>query len=309
VGDFDGDCISDILLSHAGMFFGNGDGTFKNPDQQLSLNNVFGAKQGDFNNDTKPDLLYRDFTGGMQIAFGGGKGLFNSSSGVWPVRMATNNDGWGIGDINMDGILDIVFSYTEGAYSYVASALGIGQYGEFSYGPVIGATATSVRFVSDWTPVIGDINADGYPDVVAPMAYQQGTPYVGVMLSNGPGSHVYSQGLIPEFPTVISKLILADFNGDGRKDIIRSNKWVHPYEGYDKEEILQVYLADAQGKFPAQPTDFVKFPIIFTSATRKMVSADFNGDGRADIALVHVGVKGMTVFLSGGPFTCAGWTL
>jgi hypothetical protein len=89
----------------------------------------------------------------------------------------------------------------------------------------------------------------------------------------------YSLQLVYRMP----QLFVQDFNGDGRADLIAA--W---------QDHLAVYLQDAAGRFPAQPSKTFHLDIrtdqekarrsIFVSP----LVADLNGDGRADLILTKM---------------------
>jgi hypothetical protein len=119
--DFNGDGLTDIVFENPDGFVGvwfmnNGPdlvsaSTF-NPDNVGDPRwHIVGT--GDFNNDTKTDLLYQHEDGTLAVWFMDGKNLISASL----LNPSFPGDGWhvgGTGDINRDGKRDIVFQHNDG---------------------------------------------------------------------------------------------------------------------------------------------------------------------------------------------------
>src|ERR1700738_46780 len=75
-------------------------------------------------------------------------------------------------------------------------------------------------------------------------------------------------------------LVVADFNGDGRPDVIRGQ---------------QVFLSNTNGTFAASTTISVGKNVLFSI----LAAADFNGDGKADL-LVSANQTFLYVLLGNG---------
>ncbi|MFN7996637.1 MAG: VCBS repeat-containing protein [Bryobacteraceae bacterium] len=115
---------------------------------------------------------------------------------------------------------------------------------------------------------IGDFNNDGSPD----FAVEEGG-VIEVLVGNGRGGFV-SKGSFPESElssfAFVSALLLADFNGDGLLDVAAA-------DGFDDN--VPVLLGNGDGTL-GEPR-----LIVGGGHTAAAVSADFNADGRPDIAL------------------------
>jgi len=128
-----------------------------------------------------------------------------------------------------------------------------------------------------------DLNGDGKLDVVVGDNIHSS---VLVYLSNGPGTFA-SPASFPIFPlsgnTVISSISLADFNNDGKVDML-----VFTDEGASPE----LLLGDGLGGFSA-PISTSIFGIPQGSIVFSSIVADFNCDGFPDVATL-VNVSGVT---------------
>ncbi|MBI4893761.1 MAG: VCBS repeat-containing protein, partial [Acidobacteria bacterium] len=211
-----------------------------------------GSAAGDFNRDGFTDLVVVNaLSGNYSVLLGNGSGTFllvsNIAIGTYPHSVAS-------ADLNADGKLDLVVT----AEYEVRVLLGNGD-GTFSLVTVL-HPGQGARF-----PVVADFNRDGKPDL-AIAVYTGGN--VSLYQGNGNGTF-QSPAVYPNAYT--TKILLGDFNRDGNPDVISTR-------GYD-DGTVKVWLGTGAGTLQGG----AEFPD--TLQYLDAVTADFNGDGRLDLAL------------------------
>jgi hypothetical protein len=174
---------------------------------------------------------------------------------------------------------------------------GIANYlsnGDGTFRPVY-----SVQSGTDWASwptahaITGDFNGDGRADIAVTSS---GLGGIASYLSNGDGTFrpVYSVQSGTDWASWPSAhAITGDFNGDGRADIAVISSGLGG---------IASYLSNGDGTFRAVYSAQSGFNWA-DSPTAKIVSGDFNGDGRADIAVTSDGLGGIGVYLSNGDGT------
>jgi hypothetical protein len=137
---------------------------------------------------------------------------------------------------------------------------------------------------------IGDLNGDGRADVV--IANHRST--IGVLLASGGGfgpATNYVSGLSPYQENFPKDIAIADFNGDGWADLAVGNR--DSYVGS-----LGLLMNKGDGTFA---------PVVELPGAGKspgaVVTSDFNGDGKADLAVTsHDGLIRVLLGQVGGSF-------
>ncbi len=227
---------------------------------------------GDFNEDGKVDIATA--SGGITVALGNGDGSFTTPVGYGAV---SNTRNLVVYDINGDGHLDIVAvgsNAVSNFQSYVAVLLGNGD-GTFQ-------PAQTFYAGHDCEDVaVGDLNGDGYPDVITVNA---GDNQVGIFLGNGSGTFQANS------PIGVSGglygVAVADLNGDGNLDIVATT-------GVG----MSILLGTGNASFATA------VPYAAGLVAKQAVIGDFNGDGKLDIATANFTDNDMTVMLGNGDGT------
>jgi hypothetical protein len=254
---------------------------------------AFEVIAGDLNGDQTVDLM-----AGGKVLLGNPEGTFQPALDSGVVGIPT------LADFNRDGRLDAVSHGSNGFDVQLGNGDGTFQpsqtYG-YGYGVGAGGGAWAVR----------DINNDGNPDVVedryqVDVVYDgEGgifgvyySDYVDVFLGDGAGGLAFSSSIGPYNTTqnssgYSSSLVLGEFNGDGRLDIVLAS-------AHSGEQSGVVLLGNGDGTFQAVPSSGYNSPA--------QLVGDFNGDHRLDIARlgnVQLG-NGDGTFQSPQPYSSPG---
>jgi hypothetical protein len=168
------------------------------------------------------------------------------------------------GDLNGDGAPDLVVANNASNNVSVLLNQGNGSYAAAVQYP-LGACAQSVA--------LGDLNGDNHPDlaVASPCSGN-----VAVLLGSGDGSFAPAVQYGAGGPLHV--VLLGELDGNQRPDLVILDR--------DNRQIRSL-LNDGSGAFaPAQ------FVLDFADYPRDFDVADFNGDGRLDLALILVDMSG-----------------
>lgn len=222
----------------------------------------------DINNDTYDDIIVSCNGDTSVYVFTNTHPGFTSKRykvGLKPGKLVT-------ADVNKDGLMDIC-GINEGDHTiFVLTNSGSGLYNPavFYDNVVQGANI-----------ITGDINNDGYPDLMVGNYYS--SMNVTVFVNKGDGT--YNAPFICAAGASISHLVSADFNGDGYADLAISN-------ALNREIWTYLGAANATLSFnnkynTAQQTVF-------------MTVVDYNADSKLDIVSVGVGAGTFTVMPGNG---------
>jgi hypothetical protein len=252
------------------------------------MNSPSGIQAGDFNGDGKPDiaLLNTDLSTNkvvISIFLNNGDGTFRA-----PVNNVLENpsDTFAVGDFDRNGTLDIVVAEVISDSQYIGVFLGNGD-GTFSQGTSFPGPPNCLYIA------VGDLRRDGRLDLVATGSFSLN---VEVFLGNGDGTFQPPASYASYYANWAA---VADFNGDGKPDLIVSSSG---FNGYVSGTV-SILLGNGDGTFQPQ----VVFPATASSDTA--VVGDFNGDHKLDVVDLdrHLGYMvtllntGTTVFSPTSP--------
>jgi hypothetical protein len=276
LGDFNrsghqGLAIGLIESQAAAIFFGKGDGTFTNSD---TLANTAGADTmslaaADFNADGNLDLIaLNTLDGGSPVTLlGYGHGAFNAL----PQNISTYGPALAVGDFNRDGKLDLlIYSFNvETGTGGVTVFLGNGD-GTFTQGASLNASG----FVT-----VADFNSDDKLDVAV---CDNATNMVTIFLGDGTGNFTSSASLaVGNEPYAI---VAGDFDNDGKLDLAIADFG---------DNSVTLLLGNGDGTF----TSASGSPYAVGMGPFGISAADFNGDGKLDLATANLSDGTVSILL------------
>ncbi|MEM7133418.1 MAG: integrin alpha [Chloroflexota bacterium] len=328
-GDVNGDGYDDVIVSAIGMmdtfnYLGkvlvyHGSATGLGVSPAWSSVGAWGhgdygwsvSTAGDVNGDGYDDIIigqirYNGHNGRVYLFYGSPTGLASSPAWTYEGYLSSGELGWSVstaGDVNSDGFSDIVVGVPgkSQAYLFYGSVSGLSsQQDRILYGEQAGD-----RFGHS-TSLAGDINADGYDDIVIGAPYhiesssvQTGKIYVYFGSSDGienspSWTMIGDVAAFSLFGWAVSHA--GDVNNDGYADIIASAKSYY-YAGVGSVGKAYAFYGTSNG-LPSSPSwevwgdinDYnqrsMEFGISLDAA------GDINGDGFDDIV---VGARGALI--------------
>jgi glucose/arabinose dehydrogenase len=266
-GDFNADGLLDIVAANqasndVSVLLANGPGTY---DSAVGYSTCVGAhevKVADLNNNGILDLAVACWGGSvMNVLLGNGDGTFQEAI---TFDVGSNPHALVIGDLNGNGIQDIAVANNGSANVSVL----IGN----SDGTFAAATAYSAG-AGPHSIDIGDFSGDGNLDLVTA---NDGSDSVSIFLGNGDGTFqpqvMYSVGEMPKGVRV------ADLTADGILDIVTANTFGNYGSPTPVDTSISVLRGVGDGTFEtAESFEVNQTPF-------GVALADFNGDGKIDVA-------------------------
>ncbi len=290
IGDFNNDGNLDLAFAnherkYLTVLFGNGHGSFtaapKSPFPVEVIPHTHGIATGDFNNDGRLDLVTDSWGNDkIEILFGDSINGFKTPGtffkvGKHPYQRIR------VGDINNDGNTDIITTNLEG--DNVTILLGDGK-GNFN-------DATGSPFPCGNSPfgfAIGDVNADGKPDLAiinspASTTDRTGKNGLTVLIGDGTGKFTIMKGSPFEAGNIPNRVAIGDVNGDGVNDIVTSDN------GNDK---IYLFLMNKEGTVSSRSV------ITVGNHPKGVAIADLNGDGKGDIVVCNNADNDISIIMS-----------
>ena len=249
---------------------------------------------GDFNNDGLRDVVTTGNGHVLQVYLGTRDGGFVPTSAV-PSLTPGDTIGWlKSGDVNNDGIPDLVFGSSGG--TRMATYLGNGDGTFRQASPVL--TEVTGNYITN--TALADLNGDGKLDAMVSIVLASGdtvSASLGVCFGDGTGKFTFNLNtVIPiglPYPGFRSEFTapLGDFDGDGKLDVLVSTTSVS-----DGRQTLTLYRGKGNGTFTAGP-------VVYAGVDFSMVDfliRDFNGDGKLDFLGYTSGQSSAYLYLGNG---------
>ncbi len=270
-GGFDGDGKTDLVVARGPSLFlllGDGAGGFREAGAIGPTGAVdsrfYSLVTGDFNGDGKPDLAALlvpwPYSGPPVVVV-----LLNLGGGSFATRPSLTVDAGNslvAADFDGDGRTDLVVDECGGGAFFLSNGDGT-----FAPPRSFAGGATSACLYVRSASNVGDLNGDGFPDLVQTWSYKSLGFGVRVLLGDGRGNFTLAAGsnffnVLPGGPRSVA---IRDFDGDGFADV-----------AVGAQDSVAVMRGDGTGSLgpPAY------FP---ASAPYAVIGADFDGDGRPDL--------------------------
>jgi hypothetical protein len=299
-GDLNGDGCADIVSSNGSsndvsVLLGQGDGTFAPAASYAVGASPTHVAIADLDADGVADLAVtnsQSHTASILIGVGDGSFLpaQTFATGGNPQRVV-------VADVTGDAALDLMIVIS----NYPSSHGSVNVFSGLGDGSFVAAASYSVgAYPFDLEAV--DLNHDGQLDLAVANTYAYAYPQnysVSVLLADGAGGFLpnveYAAGINP------IQIASADFNGEGNIDLAVTNGIGGNPSPTDQD--VSIFLGDGAGH--------VVHSVFLDTGLHGngIVTADFDGDGRADLAIANQSGHDVSVVYGQGDGTFTGHEL
>lgn len=300
-GDFNNDGKQDLAAaiysgSKISIFLGNGSGSFS-AGTPVSITAPNYVLVGDFNADGNKDLAvgsnYK-----ISIFLGTGAGTFGaptvySNINYGPIYMT-------LADVNSDGIQDILCT-TIGGSKYYYVLIGVGN-GTFVASSHYAGYADDVTCLAS-----GDVNSDGFPDIIFPTGSMITGYAAEVAFGNGTSNFTsipyVANSTYYNIPSGGNQhMAMGDFNEDGKLDVAE----LMMDQATGTSSLNSVFISLNSGVAGSYYNSVTSIPV---GANPAFVGvADFNMDNHKDLIVLNSGGNSFTILAGNGlgNFSAAG---
>jgi hypothetical protein len=287
VGDVNGDGFADVLVQDYKqkllIYPGGAGGLSPVLPVDVSQGGLFGffgvVPAGDLNGDGYGDALLKDIEGKLRPLLGGPGGLTMSGLSTIPcTNSASSASLTSVGDLNGDGFPDFAAGACKNdpvgkVYVLLGTKDGLppaptlelaGEAGKAGFGG-------SVRSA-------GDVNGDGFADLLVSMGGGQVGVYLGSAAGVGPSPATVLAASDPG-SGIGGGTGVGDVNGDGFDDVAVVQSW----DGPGMDNAVLVYLGGPSGVESGPQVTLKTSPTVSFGVA--VLGGDFDGDGFYDVAV------------------------
>lgn len=264
--DINGDGHVDIAFASnqnygsVGVFLGQGNGNFNdatyfNTNAQPSL-----LVLGDWDQDGNQDIALTTATG-IDLMYGHGDGSFTYTTTLSPDLSVGSIAS---ADLNGDGILDLAVSVDSQAQLAVFSGKGGGEFENPRFYNVDYPLSTGI--------VAGDLNGDGYPDIIATHAattYLSSDQQFSISVFFGTNSGIFQDAVYYQAGRGNPSVQVGDLNQDGHLDVVTGSV----------DNMLVTLFNKGDGALQSNTS------YLANSAAWSIHVNDFNGDAIQDLVI------------------------
>jgi len=286
-GDFNGDGRVDLVIAnhetqHVTVLLGDGQGALapapSSPVTVFVRPHVHGVAAGDFNGDGNLDLVTDSWAEDrLVVLFGDGKGGF-AAPGTYVAVGKHPYQRVRVADLNHDGKADIISPNLEGDNVTILLGDGTGKFRQPAGSPFPCGD-------SPFNVAIGDVNADGKPDLAivnspSSTSDRSGQDGLTILIGDGLGAFTkmtgspFVTGTFPNIPAI------GDVDGDGVADVAVSNP--------DGDKIT-VFRMSRKGAVASRAA------LSVPGHPKGLVLRDLNGDEKAEIVTTNNSSDSVTV--------------
>ncbi|MDO5632775.1 MAG: VCBS repeat-containing protein [Paracoccus sp. (in: a-proteobacteria)] len=225
---------------------------------------------GDFDGDGDLDVAVAVEYGVNRLYLNDGGGRLRWVEGAFG-NVAHDNEHVRAADFDGDGLLDLVFVVEDGAHHQLYLGRPDGQFEDAS--DRLPATSEGNALA------IGDVNGDGWPDIVIGNSAEGGGTARNFLWINNPARPGHFIDASDDLPTPVDDeaqgIALADLDGDGDLDMVIANQ----------TPANRLLLNDSHGRF-TDASDRLNLSV--PTETREVHVFDANGDDLPDIVFFNI---------------------
>jgi hypothetical protein len=249
------------LAPAEGRFGAFSSSTLTGQDISTQANRTQAGVLADLDGDGHLDLITGNTFQSNRVYFGNGTAdPFNGLNGIQLSAEITNTNAIVVGDLDRDGTVDVVVgNFNDPETNRVFLNNGTND-------PFAGVEGTDVSpdFLRTRSLVLGDVNGDGFLDLVAGNQAHENRLYI----NDGTGGFDAGTDITAD-ENLTWQIVLEDFNSDGHLDIAVGN-----FDGQKNK----IYLNDGSGGFPSGTNLTAD-----GHETYGLAAGDVNGDGHIDL--------------------------